>query len=173
MQRKQRSVLHHRECKGFFDISSPSFPKIALSLVLGSYYNRNQMVRYWREWGLHLGIGGNFMGRYGDNWISRKYVIGCAIGPNCPAIRITGRHLAPFVNGVTLTIRFDRETLQRLNIKIHGSFAIEIPCPPHLLGKEGRLTIEADRTFRPISNGDYRRLSCLIDSIECGDAESS
>lgn len=156
----------------FFDVSHPSFSKIALSLLLGSYYNRNQMMRYWREWGLHLGIGGNLMGRYGDNWISRKYVIQCSIGPNCQTIRITGRHLAPFANGVTLTIRFDRETLDRRNIKIHGPFSIEIPCPPHLRGKAGRITIEADRTFRPISNGDYRRLSCLIDSIECEEARS-
>ena len=156
----------------FFDVSLPSFPKIALSLLLGSYYNRNQMMRYWREWGFHLGIGGNFMGRYSDNWISRKYVIQCSIGPNCRTIRITGRHQAPFANGVTITIRFDLETLDRRNIKIHGPFAIEIACPPHLRGKAGRITIEADRTFRPVSNGDYRRLSCLIDSVECEDARS-
>ena len=156
----------------FFDVSRPSFPKIALSLLLGSFYNRDQMIRYWREWGLHLGVGGNFMGRYGDNWISRKYVIQCSIGPNCQTIRITGRHLAPFENGVTIAIRFDRETLDRRNIKIHGPFAIEIPCPPQLRGKAGRITIEADRTFRPVSNGDYRRLSCLIDSVECEDARS-
>ena len=156
----------------FFDVSRPSFPKIALSLLLGSFYNRDQMMRYWREWGLHLGVSGNFIGRYGDNWISRKYVIQCSIGPNCQTIRIMGRHLAPFVNGVNITIRFDRETLDRRNIKIHGPFSIEIPCPFHLRGNAGRITIEADRTFRPVSNGDYRRLSCLIDSVECEEAQS-
>ena len=156
----------------FFDVSRPSFPKIALSLLLGSFYNRDQMMRYWREWGLHLGVSGNFIGRYGDNWISRKYLIQCSIGPNCRTIRIMGRHLAPFVNGLNITIRFGRETLDRRNIKVHGPFVIEIPCPLHLRGNVGRITIEADRTFRPVSTGDYRRLSCLIDSVECEEAQS-
>jgi len=109
------------------------------------------------------------MGRYSDNWISRKYVIPCSIGPQCETIRISGRHLAPFENGVTLHIRFDRNTLERRNIKLHGPFTIDIPCPASLRGKNGRLIIEADRTFRPVSNGDYRRLSCIIDSIEFDD----
>jgi hypothetical protein len=157
----------------FFEISHPSFSKIALSLLLGSYYNRNQMMRYWREWGLHLGMGGNFMGRYSDNWISRKYVTQLFIGPKCTTIRILGRHLAPFEDGVAITIRFERNTLERRNIKIHGPFSIEIPCPPDLRGKSWRIIIEANRTFRPISNGDYRRLSCIIDSIECDDERNS
>jgi hypothetical protein len=158
-------VLDHKD--QFFEVSHPSFSKIALSFLLGSYYNRRQMMRYWREWGLHLGLGGNFMGRYGDNWISRKYITHLSVDPKCKAIRIMGRHLAPFENGVTLTIRFDRTTLDRRNIKVHGPFVIEMACPPELCGKTGRITIDADRTFRPVSNGDYRRLSCLIDSIEC------
>jgi hypothetical protein len=157
----------------FFEISHPSFSKIALSLLLGSYYNRNQMMRYWREWGLHLGMGGNFIGRYGDNWISRKYVTQRYIGPKCTTIRVLGRHLAPFENGVTITIRFERNTLERRNIKIHGPFSIDIPCPPDLRGKSGRIIIEADRTFRPISNGDYRRLSCIINAIDCDDERNS
>jgi hypothetical protein len=158
-------VMDHKD--QFFDISHPSFPKIALSLVLGSYYNRNQMMRYWREWGVHLGLGGSSTERYSDNWISRKYATTFTIGPKCENIRVVGRHLAPFDNGVTLTIRFERSTLERRHLKIHGPFTIDIPCPRELRGKVGRMIIEADRTFRPIANGDYRRISCLIDSIEC------
>jgi glycosyltransferase involved in cell wall biosynthesis len=149
----------------FFEVSNPSFPKIALSLLLGSYYNSAQVVRYWREWGLNLGFGGNFRGQYSDHWISRKYETRCAIGGRCQNIRITGRHLAPFENGLMLTVRFERHVLERRHLKQRGPFTIDIPCPPELRGKAGPLVLECDRTFRPVWNGDHRRLGCLIDSL--------
>lgn len=150
----------------FFDVSHPSFTKIALSFLIGSYYNKLQMPRYWQEWARHLGLFATFSGKYGDGWISKRYVTDCSLTSSCEKLRILGRHLAPFKKGLDLTIKFEGQVLQRIHVNEHGEFAAEIHCPPEIRGRTGQLVIEADRTFRPGSNGDYRRLSCLIDAME-------
>ncbi len=149
----------------FFDVSHPSLPKIALSFALGSYYNKTQMRRYWREWGVHLGLAGSFEGRYGDGWISRRYVHECEVGPRCRAIRIAGRHLAPLKEGLNLSVKVENALIGGIEVKEHGPFQLNMEYPPQFRDRKVRLTLQANRTFRPGANGDYRRLSCLIDSI--------
>jgi glycosyltransferase involved in cell wall biosynthesis len=149
----------------FFDVSHPSLPKIILSLALGSYYNKTQMPRYWREWGLHLGFAGSFEGRYGDGWISRRYVHECEVGANCRAIHIAGRHLAPLKEGLNLSVKLENAVIGGIEVKEHGPFQLDMSCPAEFRDRKVRLILQANRTFRPGANGDYRRLSCLIDSI--------
>jgi hypothetical protein len=48
----------------------------------------------------------------------------------------------------------------------HGPFVLELPLPPDVRGKQCRLLIESDRTWRPKENGDYRQLSCIIEKLE-------
>lgn len=152
----------------FFEVSHPSLSKVALSLMLGSYYNRQQMMRYWREWGLHLGIGGTYEGRYGDNWISKRYITELELPEGCRTVSITGRHLAPFDDGLALTLNLNGTIRRKLRVDRHGPFAFQIDCPEALGGSRTKLKIEAARTFRPAVNGDYRKLSCIIDSIGPG-----
>jgi glycosyltransferase involved in cell wall biosynthesis len=155
----------------FFEVSHPSFSKIALSLVLGSYYNKGQMLRYWREWGMHLGIGSHFNGRYGDSWISRRYETQLNLSQQCKGIRVEGRHLAPFKKGLDITFQFADQLLDRLHLQEHGPFSIFIECPAALRGRTGMMVVEASRTFRPGANGDYRKLSCIIDSMTPEDGD--
>ena len=155
----------------FFNPSHPTVAKIGLSLLLGSYYNRSRLPRYWREWAHHLGIGSKFSGRYGDGWISKKYTRDhCSINESCDEICVEGRNLAPFTKGLDLTIRFEDRELGRFHVQENGPFSIRMKCPPELHGCSGKLVIEAARTFRPGKNGDYRRLCCIIDSMSFGDA---
>ena len=46
-----------------------------------------------------------------------------------------------------------------------GPFHLTLKCPPEARGRSNRLTVESDKIFRPIKNGGYRQLSCLIDSV--------
>jgi glycosyltransferase involved in cell wall biosynthesis len=41
----------------FFDVAQPSFTEILLSLFLGCNYNRNHLIRYWRDWCSRVGSG--------------------------------------------------------------------------------------------------------------------
>jgi glycosyltransferase involved in cell wall biosynthesis len=149
----------------FFDASHPSFSKIALSLLLGTYYNKSKAARYWREWGMHLGLSGTFVGRYTDGWISRRYVTEQMISAKCKEIQITGRHFAPFKRGLSLTLRLDGKPLHREQVQNNGPFYLSVECPPEHRGRQRKVEIEANRTFRPVASGDYRRLSCIIDSM--------
>ncbi|HUS05459.1 MAG TPA: glycosyltransferase [Bryobacteraceae bacterium] len=158
----------------FFDQSHPSLMKIALTLLLGTYYNKGKAPRYWREWAMHVGLSGQYLGRYEDGWISRKYITEQRIGDRCEEIHITGRHYAPFTEGLNLTLRLDGKSLHREQVQNKGPFALRVHCPPEFRGRWGKLEIEANRTFRPVASGDYRKLSCIIDSLNfVGDKESS
>ncbi|MBI1896304.1 MAG: glycosyltransferase [Acidobacteria bacterium] len=149
---------------GFLDVSRPSILKLLLGLLLGTSYNREQPRRFWKEWAA-LGLSGEgFSGRYQDGWISRHWVSERPIGPDCSSIRIAGRHEAPFER-VTLTFKVAGTELERLHLRQRGPFTVEIHFPPELKGNDQRLEIEADRTFRPVLTGDWRRLSCIIDSL--------
>lgn len=44
----------------FFEPLKPSHFKVGLSLILGSYYNRAEMRRYWKEWSSQLGLAERF-----------------------------------------------------------------------------------------------------------------
>jgi hypothetical protein len=52
-----------------------------------------------------------------------------------------------------------------IEVKEHGPFQLDMSCPAEFRDRRVRLILQANRTFRPGANGDYRRLSCLIDSI--------
>jgi glycosyltransferase involved in cell wall biosynthesis len=149
----------------FFEISHPSFSKVGLSLVLGTYYNRQQAKRYWREWCMHLGVGAAYEGRYGDNWISKRYVTDVHIPEGCRELIVTGRHLAPFKEGLAFTLELNGSVRRTVTVDRHGPFNVAVECPKAVEGGRAKLTIEAAQTFRPAANGDYRKLSCIIDSI--------
>jgi hypothetical protein len=76
------------------------------------------------------------------------------------------RHLAPFRNGMTLTVRLNGALVNRTEVREHGPFTIRIGCPENARGTAAGLTIECNKSFRPTGSGDYRRLSCIINEIE-------
>jgi glycosyltransferase involved in cell wall biosynthesis len=151
-----------------FDISHPSAAKQILALLMGSWLNRTQLWRYSTEWWTRAGIGGKFTGRWDDGWISREYTCDIAAGADCEEIVVSGRHLMPFRGGLTLSLRLNGALVEKMNLREPGPFHLVLKCPVEARGRLNRLTIEAAKVFRPVKNGDYRRLSCLIDSITAG-----
>ena len=148
-----------------FEISRPTAAKQVLALILGSLLNPRQLGRYSAEWRARAGIGGRFTGRWDDGWISREYRANLEAGIDCEQIVISGRHLAPISGGLTLSLRVNGTLLEKAKLTEPGPFHLIFKCPPEARGRLNRLTIECDKIFRPINNGDHRQLSCLIDSI--------
>jgi len=148
-----------------FDKSHPSAAKQILALILGSLLNGRQLRRYSAEWWVRSGLGGRFTGRWDDGWISREYSTDLEAGVDCDQIVISGRHLAPIRGGLTLSLRLNGTLLEKKILTDPGPFHLTVKCPSDARGRLNRLTIESDKVFRPIQNGDHRQLSCLIDSI--------
>ncbi len=155
----------------FFQRSQPSVATHALSLLLGSYYNRTKLGRYWKEWLTVSGLSGMFTGRWDDGWISKRHEGAYAVGQNASRLTINGKYWPFMPEGLVLTVRLDGKTLVRTELQQHGPFAIDLECPPQARGKTCSLQIESNRTFRPMRNGDYRKLSCIIDSVTFHDLE--
>jgi hypothetical protein len=67
-----------------------------------------------------------------------------------------------------LTLEVNGTVRQTLRVDRHGPFMFNVACPESMQTGRTRLKIESARTFRPGVNGDYRKLSCIIDSIHPG-----
>ena len=149
----------------YFDRSKPSLRSYALSLALGAYHNPHNLKRYWAEWRRMTGFGGQFTARWEDGWISRRYESDLLVDANSASLRIAGKHIAP-IDNLQLRIQLDGRTLDEKKVAHPGPFTFEVEIPKPARGKQCRLLIEANRTWRPRANGDYRQLSCIIDSME-------
>jgi glycosyltransferase involved in cell wall biosynthesis len=148
----------------FFDRSRPSLASLALGLAMGSYYNCRQLRRYWKDWGEAVGLGREFIGRWDDGWISKRYSSSRDVDAEASHLEIAGRHIAPLRGGLKLTIRLDGRVVASRKLVEHGPFKIACELSSGPTAKR-LLEIESNRTFRPIAGGDYRRLSCIIDSV--------
>ena len=149
----------------YFDRSKPSLRSYALSLALGAYHNPHNLQRYWAEWRRMTGFGGQFTAHWEDGWISRRYESDLLVDANTVNLRITGKHIAP-IDNLQLRIQLDGRTLDEKKVPSSGPFTFDVEIPKNARGKQCRLLIEANRTWRPRANGDYRQLSCIIDSLE-------
>ncbi|MFN0101027.1 MAG: glycosyltransferase [Bryobacteraceae bacterium] len=149
----------------YFDRSKPSLRSYALSLLLGGYHNPHNLKRYWADWRRMTGFGGQFTGRWEDGWISRRYESELHVGANSRLLRIAGKHFAP-IDNLRLIVRLNGRTLEEKRLPARGPFVLELALPEDLRGKQCRLSIETDRTWRPKENGDFRQLSCIIDTME-------
>jgi len=149
----------------YFERSKPSLRSYALSLALGAYHNPHNLQRYWGEWRRMTGIGGQFTGRWEDGWISRRYECEINVGQDSRVLRIAGKHAAPIEN-LQLRVRINGRILEEKRLAARGPFVLELKLPQDLRGKPCFLLIETDRTWRPKANGDYRQLSCIIETLE-------
>jgi len=149
----------------FFDRSQPSLTGLLLGLAMGSYYNSRQLFRYWKDWMEAIGLGRDFKGRWDDGWISKRYSNVLEVNEDAAHLEIAGKHIAPLPGALKLTIRLDGRVVARKVLDGNGPFRIGFELPRERRGKNPLLEIESNRTFRPVVNGDYRRLSCIIDSM--------
>ncbi len=155
----------------YFDRSTQSLRSYALSLALGAYHNPHNLQRYFSEWRRMTGFGGQFTGRWDDGWISRRYETDLDVNADSASLRIAGKHFAPIEN-LLLRVRLNGRVLQEKRLPAPGPFVLELQLPKEFRGKQCRLLIETDRTWRPRENGDYRQLSCIIQSLEQASAEA-
>jgi hypothetical protein len=156
-------LLDHKD--QYFERSKPSMASYGLSLLLGAYHNPNNLRRYWADWLQMTGFGGQFTGRWDDGWISGRYERELDVDANSQVLRIEGKHFAP-IDNLQLRIRLNGRTLGEKHLAANGPFVLELALPDDLRGKHCRLSIESDRTWRPKENGDFRQLSCIIDTLE-------
>jgi glycosyltransferase involved in cell wall biosynthesis len=148
-----------------FEVSRPSMSKQLFALALGSAVNRRHLVRFWNEWRTRTGLGQKFTGRWDDGWMSKCYAVDLSAETDCEQIVVAGRHFAPLPKGLTLSLRLNGDLLEKKTLRDTGPFQFAVKCPPDARGRSNRLTLESNRVFRPAKDGDYRPLSCLIDSI--------
>jgi glycosyltransferase involved in cell wall biosynthesis len=149
----------------YFDRSKPSLGSYSLSLALGAYHNPHNLKRYWAEWRRMTGFGGQFTGRWDDGWISRRYESNLVVDPTSRHLRIAGKHIAPLYN-LRLRVQLNGHVLGEKRLTAPGPFLLDVSLPGDLRGKQCQLLIETDRTWRPKENGDFRQLSCIIDTLE-------
>ena len=155
----------------FFE-PSPATPLCyLLSLVLGTLHNPRQPVRFCREWLTALGLGQRFTGRWNDGWISRRYETERSVADDCEEVVIKGRHEARIRGALRLTVGINRKEIGEVDLVRHGPFEIRLNCPPEFWGRNCWVSVVANKTFRPMK-GDYRRVSCRIDSLEFRHPES-
>jgi len=149
----------------FFDRSKPTFRSYSLSLLLGVYHNPHSIRRYFAEWQRMTGFGGQYTGRWDDGWISKRWESDLTVEPESRLLRIAGKHFAPLEN-LQVRVRLNGRTLEERRLPHSGPFLMELQLPDEFRGKQCRLLIETDRTWRPRENGDFRQLSCIIDTLE-------
>lgn len=160
------SYLVESRVPGRFESSRPSPVKSALALALGIHYNRGQVVRYARDWAAHVGLAAtSFESRWDDGWMSRRYVATSWIPGDCCRVRIRGRHLLPFHDGLRLTLTIGSRRLATLHVTAHGPFEMAVTCQAWMRGGRHRIELRASDTFQPLENGDHRHLSCILDTI--------
>ncbi len=149
----------------YFDRSKPTLRSYGLSLLLGAYHNPHNLQRFWAEWRQMTGFGGQFTGRWEDGWISQRYESELKVGTSTQALRITGKHFAP-IQELRISVRLNGRPVQDPRPLPAGPFVMEIPLPQDLRGRTCQLRIESNKTWRPKDNGDFRQLSCIIDSMD-------
>jgi glycosyltransferase involved in cell wall biosynthesis len=148
----------------FFERSRPTTVSRLLSLAKGMTLNSGRRRQYWREWKREWGIGEPFTGKWEDGWISNRYQSRCTVGPADARVRVAGRHEAP-IRRLRLRLEVDGQEVAARSLESAGPFTMEAPLPSGMRGRQCEVVITADRTWRPIRGGDYRRLSCRIDEI--------
>ena len=79
---------------------------------------------------------------------------------------VSGRHEAQVRRPLFLRINLGGRTLGVGFARRKGPFTFTYPCPPQMRGHRVIAKIRSLWTWRPHLEGDSRRLSCFIDSVE-------
>ncbi|MBM3782785.1 MAG: glycosyltransferase [Acidobacteria bacterium] len=149
----------------FFDRSKPSLLSHTLALLLGARHNRGQLRRYGGEWARAMGINTHFEGRWDDGWISRQFVVDLPVAEDQDTLRIAGNHVAP-IRDLRLSVDLSGRRIEERAIGTAGPFEWRLSIPDDLRGRTLQVAITSNRTWRPVRGGDYRRLSCVISTLE-------
>lgn len=156
-------LLDHKD--QFFDRSKPGLFSYALALLLGFYHNAGQRRRYWQDWKRGTGIGNvPYLGRWEDGWISRRYQTEATVPAGAATLQIRLAHHAPFLP-LVLHATLDGQSHQQ-NFASNGEHLWQLPVPVSDQERKISLTLETNKTWRPLGTGDYRQLGCQILALD-------
>lgn len=165
--------LFNRSARDLFSAQQPSALALTAGVVLAMWLNRRR-PGYWPQCLRKattsvlgkVSFNRGFEGRWGDGWVSRRYVCDLTVAPAATRIAIRGRHEMPGRSPLMLAVFVDHVSTGAHVFHRKGPFAIEVP----LTGTRRptvRLEIEANRAFRPLYRGlrDGRLLSWIMDDL--------
>jgi glycosyltransferase involved in cell wall biosynthesis len=133
----------------------------ALALALGLRQNRGQALRFIADWQVD-----GFVELFPDGWMSKAHERRLRIPPDAERIVIQGRHKAQVRWPLILRVKVARRALRLGVVRRKGPFTLSYACPRHTRGHEVIVEVRSLWTWRPHIEGDVRRLSCFLDSIE-------
>jgi glycosyltransferase involved in cell wall biosynthesis len=148
----------------FFHRSLPTHLSHLLSLYLGLRKNPGQRKRYFSEWANYAGLAGAYTGLWEDGWVSRKHRRILKTPADADSIRIEGRHASPFYFPLQMDVYVEGRPLGTHTMNERGPFRDIFPLPRALRGRDVRLELRFNNSWQP-GSGDYRYLSCVIDTI--------
>jgi len=166
--------LFNRAPRDVLSAGRPSAFAWGAGVLLVLWFNRRQPA-YWPKclrraarplWrGVTSGASG-FEARWGDRWVSKRYVGEVMVVPAATRIVIRGRHEMPGRHPLMLSVFLDHVSTGAHVFHHRGPFTIEAALP-ETDEQTVRLEIVANRTFRPLYRGfrDARLLSWILDDV--------
>jgi glycosyltransferase involved in cell wall biosynthesis len=148
----------------YFDRSQPTLASYGLTLLLGMYHNPGERKRFFAEWQERTGFGKKFTGRWEDGWISQVWNSEQQVPVGASQLVVRGKHWAP-IGPIHLSVKLDGKLVHEAELA-GGEYSITAALGEDLRGKNCRMTISTDRTWRPRQNGDYRQLGCVVDTVQ-------
>jgi hypothetical protein len=131
-----------------------------LALGLGLWHQPTRPLRTLREWRTD-----GFTGSYDDGWMSKSHTSRHVVAADARRLTVTGRHEAlVYRRPLRLRVRVDGHKVGGHVVTTRGPFSFSLACPPGTTHREVEIT--SAWTWRPGIDGDVRRLSCYLDSVE-------
>src|SRR5207247_1180860 len=104
------------------------------------------------DWSSLVGLAGDFRGLWVDGWMSAAHAR--RLPADVHRVRVRGRHEARRMRApLELALSVDGERLGTVSLHVRGPFQLSAEVPAALRGREGRLLLEADRTWVPVRGG--------------------
>lgn len=133
----------------------------ALAFALGVRHNPRQLGRFLSDW-----QADGLVEVFPDGWMSKVLQRRLRVHEDAETLVVTGRHQAQVRRPLLLRVKIDGRTVGHRFVRHKGPFTLTHALPTHARGEDLAVEIRSLWTWRPHLEGDVRRLSCFIDSVE-------
>lgn len=145
----------------FYEQSHHGRRSRALAFVMAMRLAPLQPVRTYRDW-----QADGFYELFEDGWMSKAHVTSLRIPADASRLLIGGRHQATVRRPLVLWAKVNGRPVGARLVRHRGPFTLALTLPQALLGEDVEVELRSLWTWRPRLEGDIRRLSCFIDSVE-------